>query len=160
VGAFLLVLTAAAGSLAQAPGAEAGIEQIRTARAVRVERAPKMDGTLDDPIWQLAKPITDFRQREPFEGQRATEATEVRILYTHKDVYFGIACHDSTAHGVIASQLRRDVSQEFDDHFEIIIDSRRDRRNAYLFQINPLGTQRDGLLTDEPQMDNTQDGDP
>jgi hypothetical protein len=61
---------------------------------------------------------------------------------------------------VIATQLRRDVSQEFDDHFEIIIDSRRDRRNAYLFQINPLGTQRDGLLTDEQQMDNTQDGDP
>ena len=119
-----------------------------------------MDGSLDDPIWQLAKPITDFRQREPFEGQRATEATEVRILYTHKDVYFGIVCHDSTPHGVIASQLRRDVSQEFDDHFEIIIDSRRDRRNAYLFQINPLGTQRDGLLSDESQMDNSQDGDP
>ena len=159
VAACLLVLTACS-ALAQITPAEPGIEPVRTARAVSVERPPKMDGTLDDPIWQLAKPITDFRQREPFEGQRATEATEVRILYTHKDVYFGIACHDSTPHGVIASQLRRDVSQEFDDHFEIIIDSRRDRRNAYLFQINPLGTQRDGLLTDEPQMDNSQDGDP
>ena len=60
----------------------------------------------------------------------------------------------------MASQLRRDVSQEYDDYFEIVIDSRRDRRNAYLFQINPLGTQRDGLLTDEPQMDHAQDGDP
>ncbi|HZQ93881.1 MAG TPA: DUF5916 domain-containing protein [Candidatus Sulfotelmatobacter sp.] len=144
----------------QNPAPEPAIEAIRTARAVHVERAPKLDGTLNDPIWQLAKPITDFRQREPFEGQRATEATEVRILYTHRDVYFGIACHDSTPHGVMASQLRRDVSQEFDDYFEIIIDSRRDRRNAYLFQINPLGTQRDGLLTDEPQMDHAQDGDP
>lgn len=144
----------------QAAGVPA-IEQLnRSARAVRVERPPRMDGTLNDPIWQQASPITDFRQREPFEGQRATENTEVRILYTHNDVYFGIACHDSTPGGVVASQLRRDVSQEYDDYFEIIIDSRRDRRNAYLFQINPLGTQRDGLLTDEPQMDNTQDGDP
>lgn len=159
VAACLLVL-AVGSALAQITPAESVSEPIRTARAVHVERAPKMDGSLDDPIWQLAKPITDFRQREPFEGQRATEGTEVRILYTHNDVYFGIACHDSTPHGVIASQLRRDVSQEFDDHFEIIIDSRRDRRNAYLFQINPLGTQRDGLLTDEAQMDNSQDGDP
>ena len=159
VGTCLLVL-AAGSAVAQITPVEPVTEPIRTARAVRVERAPKMNGSLDDPIWQLAKPITDFRQREPFEGQRATEGTEVRILYTHNDVYFGIACHDSTPHGVIASQLRRDVSQEFDDYFEIIIDSRRDRRNAYLFQINPLGTQRDGLLADEPQMDNTQDGDP
>ena len=145
----------------QAAGAPA-IEQLnRSARAVRVERPPRMDGTLNDPIWQQASPITDFRQREPFEGQRSTENTEVRILYTHNDVYFGIACHDSTAGGgVVASQLRRDVSQEYDDYFEIIIDSRRDRRNAYLFQINPLGTQRDGLLIDEPQRDKRQDGDP
>jgi len=144
---------------AQNPAAGEAIESIRTARAVRVERAPKLDGTLNDPIWQLATPITDFRQREPFEGQHPTEATEVRILYTHDNVYFGIACHYSTPQGVVATQLRRDVSQEYDDYFEIIIDSRRDRSNAYLFQINPLGTQRDGLLTDEPQMDNTQDGD-
>lgn len=145
---------------AQNPAPVAAIERVRSAQAVHVERAPRIDGSLDDPVWQLAKPISDFRQREPFEGQPATESTEVRILYTHNDVYFGIVCHDSTPHGVIASQLRRDVSQEFDDYFEIIIDSRRDRRNAYLFQVNPLGTQRDGLLTDEPQMDNSEDGDP
>jgi hypothetical protein len=40
-----------------------------------------------------------------------------------------------------------------------VIDSRHDRRNAYVFQINPLGTQRDALITDE-QPGDTQDGDP
>ena len=132
----------------------------RSAKAVQVQRAPRMDGTLNDPIWQRADPISDFRQREPFEGQRATEGTEVSILYSREAVYFGIVCHDSTPHGVVASQLRRDVSQEYDDYFEIVIDSRRDRRNAYVFQINPLGTQRDGLISDQLQMDDTQDGDP
>lgn len=158
---FCLLVIGAGGrtAYAQSPIAGEAIESIRTARAVRAERAPKIDGTLNDPLWQLAAPVTDFRQREPFEGQRATEITEVRILYTHDNVYFGIACHDSTPNGVVAKQLRRDVSQEYDDYFEIIIDSRRDRRNAYFFQINPLGTQRDGLLTDEPQMDSAQDGD-
>ena len=129
------------------------------AQAVRVDRAPHMDGTLDDPIWRQASPITDFRQREPYEGLAATETTEVRVLYSRNEIYFGIACRDSLAKGPVATQLRRDVTQELDDYFEIIIDSRHDRRNAYVFQINPLGTQRDALITDE-QAGETQDGDP
>src|SRR5438128_11245869 len=134
-------------------------EPLRSAQASRVGRAPKMDGMLDAPLWQPATPITNLLQREPYEGQSPTEQTEVRILYTKHEVYFGVACHDSFAGGPVATQLRRDVTQELDDYFEIVIDSRRDRRNAYVFQINPLGTQRDALITDE-QAGDTQDGDP
>ena len=43
-------------------------EPSRTAQAIRVEHPPKLDGTLDDPAWQKATPITNFLQREPFEG--------------------------------------------------------------------------------------------
>src|SRR5690349_11132060 len=129
------------------------------AQAVRVDRSPRLDGTLDDPLWQQATPITNFRQREPYEGRPATEKSEVRILYTRNQIYFGIACYDSAEHGTVATQLRRDVTQELEDYFEIVIDSRRDRRNAYVFQINPLGTQRDALIIDE-QSGETQDGDP
>ena len=117
--------------------------------AVRVEHPPRLDGTLDDPLWQSAKAITDFRQREPHEGQPPTEKTEVRILYTRKAVYFGIYCYDSEPSRIIATELRRDVSQELDDHFEILIDSNHDRRGGYVFEINPLGTQSDGLIVEE-----------
>jgi hypothetical protein len=127
----------------------------RAAEAAPVERAPKLDGTLDDPLWQLAKPITDFRQREPLEGQPATEKTEVRILYTRRAVYFGIHCFDSNPSRIIASELRRDVSQDLDDHFEILIDSSHNRRGGYVFQVNPLGTQMDGLIVEE-QSDNSE----
>jgi uncharacterized protein DUF5916 len=117
--------------------------------AVRVDHGPKLDGTLDDPLWQSARPIRDFRQQEPYEGQPATEPTEVRVLYTRHAVYFGIRCFDSEPSRIIASELRRDVSQDLDDHFEILIDSNHDRRGAYVFQINPLGTQIDGLVVEE-----------
>ncbi len=119
------------------------------AEAVRVDRAPKLDGTLDDPLWQAAKAITDFRQREPHEGGLATERTEARVLFTRHAVYFGIHCYDSAPSRIIATELRRDISQELDDHFEILIDSNHDRRDAYVFQINPLGTQSDGLIVAE-----------
>src|SRR2546427_782948 len=136
-------------------------EPLRTAKASRVDRAPKLDGTLDDPIWQQATPIDNFLQREPFEGQPATEKTEVRILYSKHEVYFGITCFDSDPKRIVATELRRDVSQELDDYFEIIIDSAHHRRNAYVFQINPLGTQRDALITEEQRTDSsTGDGDP
>jgi hypothetical protein len=119
------------------------------ARATRVEHPPKLDGSLADPLWQSAEAVTDFRQREPNEGEPATEKTEVRILYTRHAVYFGIHCYDSAPSRIVANELRRDVSQDLDDHFEILIDSNHDRRGAYVFQINPLGTQIDGLIVEE-----------
>jgi len=118
-----------------------------------------LDGTLDDPLWLQATPISNFLQREPYEGQAPTETTEVRILYDKHQVYFGVTCFDSDPKGIVATELRRDVSQELDDYFEIIIDSSHDRRNAYVFQVNPLGTQRDALITEE-QAAESGDGDP
>ena len=159
-GIILLICVLNQAGVGQQPAGAAnpGLEA-RIAQAVRVERSPRLDGTLGDPIWGQASPITDFKQREPYEGQAATEHTEVRVVYTRNEVYFGIVCRDSVANGPVATQLRRDVTQELDDYFEIVIDSRRDRRNAYVFQINPLGTQRDALITDEQAFE-TQDGDP
>jgi hypothetical protein len=119
------------------------------AEAVRVDAAPRLDGTLSDGLWELAKPIIDFRQREPREGEPATEKTAVRILYTRNAVYFGIHCYDSAPARIVATELRRDVSQDLDDHFEILINSNHDRRGGYVFEINPLGTQSDGLIVEE-----------
>ena len=34
-------------------------------------------------------------------------------------------------------------------HFEMLIESNHDRRGAYVFEINPLGTQSDGLIVEE-----------
>jgi hypothetical protein len=121
----------------------------RIAQATRVEHAPQLDGTLNDPLWTSATPITDFRQQEPEEGQKATERTEVRILYTRHAVYFGIHCYDSEPRKIIANELRRDLSQLLDDHFEILGDSDHSRRGAYVFEVNPLGTQSDGMIVDE-----------
>src|SRR6266481_257099 len=147
-----LSLFQSSGAKAEAPpaGRPPKDEPVRIgAEATRVDHTPRLDGTLDDPAWQSAKPITEFRQREPHEGGPPTEKTEVRILYTQHAVYFGIHCFDSEASRIIATELRRDVSQDLDDHFEILIDSNNDRRGAYVFEVNPLGTQNDGLIVEE-----------
>src|SRR6266571_533002 len=94
----------------------------RVAVAVRAERPPRLDGTLNDPIWSTAPVLADFRQREPLETQSATEKTEVRILYDSRHIYFGIHCHDAAPKEVVATQLRRDLTQDLDDNFAVIID--------------------------------------
>src|SRR5438309_4724549 len=143
-----LLLFRSSGANAEASPAK-GESARMSAKATSVDHAPNLDGTLDDPLWQSAIPITDFRQREPNEGEPPTEKTEVRILYTRHAVYFGIHCYDSEPSRIIATELRRDVSQDLDDHFEILIDSNHNRRGAYVFGVNPLGTQNDGLIVDE-----------
>jgi hypothetical protein len=148
-------------SNAQKNEPQAGVPaSLRSMSATRMDRAPRMDGALDDPMWQNATAIANFLQREPFEGQAPTEKTEVRVLYSKHAIYFGITCFDSDPKKIVATELRRDVPQELDDYFELIIDSAHDRRNAYVFQINPLGTQRDALITEEQRTDSgTGDGD-
>src|SRR5437867_7416251 len=146
-----LLLFRPSGSNAEAPpaGQPAKDESVRiTAEATYIDHAPRLDGVLGDQLWQSAKVITDFRQREPNEGEPATEKTEVRILYTRHAVYFGIHCYDSVPSQIVATELRRDVSQDLDDHFEILIDSNHNRRSAYVFEVNPLGTQNDGLIVE------------
>ena len=118
------VLLLAAGAFAAAPQANGQDVQFtassdKQARAVRVDRAPVLDGTLSDPLWQQAQPFADFRQREPYEGRAPTEKTEVRILYTRHQVYFGITCYDSDPSGIVATELRRDLQQHLDDYFSI-----------------------------------------
>ncbi len=108
-----------------------------------------MDGTLDDPIWQAAEIVSDFRQREPQETSAASEKTEVRILYDARHVYFGIHCYDQTPSAIVATQLRRDLTMDLDDNFAIMIDPALGHRNGYIFEVNPLGTQRDGEVIEE-----------
>ena len=152
----LAVAAAATACFAQAPPQFSGQ---RIATAARTDHAPKMDGTLDDPAWRVATPIEDFRQREPLETRPATEKTEVRIVYDSRHVYFGIHCYDHPAL-IAASELRRDLSLDLDDNFAILIDPTLSYRNGYIFEINALGTQRDGEIIEEqapPQTDSIVD---
>ena len=161
--ALVMLLLFSSRSIGAEQRSRAGVsltEESHVAVALRIDRAPKLDGTLGDPLWQLAKSISDFRQQEPYEGHAPTEKTEVRILYTRRAVYFGIHCYDPAPSRIVATELRRDLGQDLDDHFEILIDSNHDRQNAYVFEINPLGTQTDGLIVEEHGGPNDGDFDP
>ena len=123
--------------------------ETKTLHAQRISSPVRIDGVLDDLAWREAEAASDFIQQDPNVGEPISEATDVRVLIDHEAIYFGIVCHDADPHGVIARELRRDNLFATDDHFEILLDTFHDHRNAYHFAVNPLGTQYDALITDE-----------
>lgn len=60
----------------------------------KVPRGPAIDGQLNDDVWSSAIPITEFRQKEPSEGEPATEQTAVRIIYDDTQIYIGVQVMD------------------------------------------------------------------
>jgi hypothetical protein len=119
------------------------------ANAVRTGGAMNVDGRLDEADWKIAPAARDFIQTEPEEGKPATEATEVRILFDDRNIYFGVICHDSRPDRIVANEMRRDSELRNNDYFEVVLDTYNDHRNAFYFSVNPLGAQRDLLIRDE-----------
>src|SRR5436309_13549876 len=66
-----------------------------TITAVRVDRAPVVDGRLDDPVWNLAPAVTDFRQTDPDEGAPVSEATAVGVISDGAAEYVGAGLYAS-----------------------------------------------------------------
>ena len=126
------------------------------ARAARVTVTPKIDGLLNDPVWQSAQPIGDFVQRDPDEGQPATEATEVRVLYSNDALWIAIRASDSRARDIVAILSRRDDYSPSDE-VTVMIDSYRDRRTAFAFTVNAAGVKRDAFLYEDTNRDDRWD---
>ena len=116
--------------------------------ATPTSAAPRIDGVLDEAVWQSAAAIDTFTQQEPNEGRPATDRTEVRVLYDSKRIYIGV--HAYAAEPVVATEMRRDADRLFDeDNFQIIIDTFHDSRNGYMFLTTPLGAKLEQQIFDE-----------
>jgi hypothetical protein len=120
-----------------------------TIRAVRAPHPPTIDAVLDEPFWHEIEPVTDFRQRVPVDGAPSSELTEFRVAFDENNLYFAVVLHDRDPAGIRRSILHREGRIDQDDNIRIGLDTYHDRRNAYIFEINPLGTQGDALIADE-----------
>ena len=124
-------------------------DAVQRTMALFVDEAPVLDGVLDDAAWDDALPLDRFLQRDPEVGQPASEGTQVRVVYTAQAIYFGFVCLDRSPDQIVATERRRDQDLSRDDSVAILLDTFLDRRNAFLFRTNALGTQFDALVTDE-----------
>ena len=131
----------------------------RTATAIRIKgKPPKLDGVLDDDIWKTAPLHEGFRQRDPDEGEPASERTTFQIVYDDEALYFGIVCYDSEPDKIVAQLVRRDNVFVDSDKININLDPHYNRQSAYWFTVHPSGSVTDGIISDNKQPDRTWDG--
>jgi hypothetical protein len=124
------------------PAAEVALVAHRPGDGLSID----LDGRLDEAVWLQATPITDFTQQEPVEGGQPSEETEIRVLYDEDNLYIGVMIYDDPA-GVLAYQRERDAPLSTDDRFMWILDTFRDGRTGYFFEINAAGLMGDGVIT-------------
>ena len=130
----------------------------RVSSASRVTEAPSIDGALDEGVWQNAEPLTSFVQAEPFEGQPASEHTEVRILYDDDAIYVGVVLHDRDPSQIVTTDTRRDAELDEMDSFVMIFDTFRDQQNGFVFGTNAAGVQYDAQVRDQGEEEESWDG--
>jgi len=121
----------------------------RQTGATRVTESLRIDGSLNEAAWNRADVARDFTQSEPREGQPATEATEVMVMFDDHFLYVGARMRDSDPAHEIVNDIRKDFREDDQDDFEVIIDTFRDRRNGYVFIVNPEGGRVDRQIANE-----------
>ena len=122
-----------------------------TAAAQLVDAAPLIDGRLNEDVWQRGTLLTGFLQREPFEGEPASERTELRILYDRSALYIGAWLFDSAPNDIVFGETRRDAELNDSDALLLLLDTYLDRQNGFVFGTTPAGIEYDGQVTREGQ---------
>ena len=90
--------------------------------AIRCDKAPKLDGRLDDAVWKQAKVFDKFFVINT--GKKPDHLTEVRILYDDKAFYFGFRSFWAPGKPVIPPSYPRDAGTGLGRHecVEIMLD--------------------------------------
>ena len=129
---------------------------VATVEAARVSSAPRIDGHLDDEAWRGATPATTFLQRDPDEGQPATERTELRIVYDNAAVYVGARLFDREPERIVRRLSRRD-DQPDADRFTIYFDPHHDHLTGATFTVSAAGSQSDAIVFNDTWEDGSWD---
>ncbi len=113
----------------------------------------RVDGFLNEQVWQMNPSIEELLQVEPRSGERPTESTRIWLAYSKESFFVAIRCEDEHPEQIVATEMSRDamlVDMEagINDSIEFIIDTYHDHRNAYYFATNSAGALVDGRITE------------
>ena len=126
------------------------------ASAMRRDGPIVVDGRLDDDVWTRAPKHGGFVQRFPQDGGKASVETRFAIVYDDDAIYVGVWCDDPEPQLIRALLTRRDIDSP-SDTIILGFDSYHDKRTAYAFQLNAANVQRDFLVFDDANTDDTWD---
>lgn len=154
VGILLLLAAAHAPAFAQRSAPRAGEPDVPEKAGKELvahyvgDTPPRIDGDLDDEIWQKAQAIDDLVQNDPNNMQPPTERTLVKVAYDDRSVYVAVMNYMTDPARITNALGRRDTFPR-SDSIKITFDPRHDHLTAYMFDANPSGVQGDMMWFDD-----------
>lgn len=113
------------------------------------DQSPKIDGVLDDAIWQDCEVANQFLMLEPGNGEAESLGfeTEVKIAYNNKAIYFAILMNDPNPDSILTQLTPRDNYNSNNDWFGVFINPFNDGLNDFNFWVTASGVQADSRTT-------------
>jgi len=122
-----------------------------TIQIPRAARPPRLEDFVERRSSGAEARVSGFRQRDPNDGEPVSRETNAYLSYDNDNLYVIFVC-DEEPKNLRARLGRRD--QAFgDDMVSVNLDTFHDGRRAYMFFVNPLGVQLDGVTAEGQEDD-------
>ncbi len=122
--------------------------QTKIISAQRLDKAPKIDGKIDD-LWETVPSVTGFTEYDPGFGEPAPKGyeTEVKLAYDDTGIYILAVLKDPHPEKIVRVFSLRD-QYSISDMFGILINPFKAPGNNYIFSVFASGTQFDAVQGD------------
>ena len=127
------------------PPSDGKTKQLEIARG-----APKVDGKLDDAVWQSACFIDDFEQKSPNFGAKPTHPIKVAVAIDGETLYVAARMWSNGPTDIDDALTERDVTDQA-ERFIVSIDPSHTRRIAYSFAVTAAGVRADWIHVDDQE---------
>ncbi|SEB82915.1 Carbohydrate family 9 binding domain-like [Tenacibaculum sp. MAR_2009_124] len=116
--------------------------------AIRVSKAPKIDGKIDDDAWNKAEKASDFIMWRPDNGKPEpnTHKTKVKLVYDDKAIYVSAEMEAPDPSKIPAEFTNRDNIGNA-DFFLMTINPNDDGQNPFQFIVTSSGVQADAKVS-------------
>ena len=118
--------------------------------AIKLDKAPKIDGNLDDETWKNIPICKDFIELRPNNGKAedADFKSEVKIAYDDTGIYVSAMLYDKEP-SKISKQLTERDNIDNDDFFVLFINGYNDNQQSLELFVTAAGVQADSKITKE-----------
>ncbi len=106
-----------------------------------------IDGVMDEQVWKETEVASAFNQHFPYDTSKSVVSTEVRMTYDDDHIYVLAIMRNLGPRSYVVPSLRRDYRGPAYDGFTVVLDTYKNKTNAFVFGVNPYGVQREGLIS-------------
>ena len=125
-------------------------------RVVALQEKIIIDGSLNEPVWELGKKLSDFRVVDPETLDTPSHKTEVKLLYDQRGLYVS-ALLEQPIDSLVERLSARDQFLDRDG-LVLVIDPAGTGNYGYWFSLNLGGAMTDGTALPERRFDRQWDG--